>query len=409
MQKCKIRIVALPYYEVGGCLGEFLAEALGRIMTLRPEPTNEVDANAIRAYDWQGRHVGYVAQHDQEEAWQALRGSGRHSLRGRVVEVIAEHKCLVFECHVEALGEVVDLYPQSQFLDWTYTGPVLRPTQEMETLEYMTDEICERLDERQSWSKDEERDFVNLTMRFCALSKYDLSGEMSDYRRRLCLRLMEAGGETFLPLVEELKMAYGRAGRETMGGEVLDYWMCVLSDPKNVKPLLVHREEFDLERIHKELTAFPNAMYEEWQENREHFVTKLLYMHIPRRVLWQLVSGIAFYEAMTARNKAHEEEAAANKGEDTPSPVFLKQAKGTKIDMIRVLNVLYEQGKFNGKDGAKLTKKEFFITMGQAMNIDLSDYDKDLSRSLSDSTKLEKHTRLFEEMKQKMIEIFNSK
>lgn len=56
-----------------------------------------------------------------------------------------------------------------------------------------------------------------------------------------------------------------------------------------------------------------------------------------------------------------------------------------------------------------MTKKEFFITMGQAMNIDLSDYDKDLSRSLSDSTKLEKHTRLFEEMKQKMIEIFNSK
>ena len=52
-----LRIVALPYYEAGGCLGEFLAEAQGRSMTLRPEPTNDFDANAIRAYDWQGRHV----------------------------------------------------------------------------------------------------------------------------------------------------------------------------------------------------------------------------------------------------------------------------------------------------------------------------------------------------------------
>jgi hypothetical protein len=41
--------------------------------------------------------------------------------------------------------------------------------------------------------------------------------------------------------------------------------------------------------------------------------------------------------------------------------------------------------------------------------LDLSDYDKDLSRAMSDSTKLEKHTRVFEDMKQKMIEIWNSK
>lgn len=47
------------------------------------------------------------------------------------------------------------------------------------------------------------------------------------------------------------------------------------------------------------------------------------------------------------------------------------------------------------------------IAMGQAMNMDLSGYDKDLSRSLSDSTKLEKHLRIFENMLQKMTDIFN--
>ena len=47
--------------------------------------------------------------------------------------------------------------------------------------------------------------------------------------------------------------------------------------------------------------------------------------------------------------------------------------------------------------------------MGKVLNVDLSDYDKDLSRSMSDSTKLEKHLKTFDDMKEKMIEIWNSK
>ena len=66
-------------------------------------------------------------------------------------------------------------------------------------------------------------------------------------------------------------------------------------------------------------------------------------------------------------------------------------------------------GMFHGKDGAKLLKKDFFTAMGKAINKDLSNYDKDLSRSTSDSTALEKHLRIFVEMKKKMEEIWNSK
>jgi len=410
MPAVKLHIVALPYYEAGKCLSEFLAEAMGRAMTLRPDPANDVDVNAICAYDWRGRHVGFVARHDLEDAWQTLRGSGRRSLRGHVCEVIADHKCVVFECHVETLGDVVSLYPQTPYLEWTYTGPVLKPTQEMGTLDYMMDEISERLDEREGWDEAERDDFVALCMRFCALSEYDLSGEMGDYRRRLCLRLMETKDDRLLPLVSELKMAYGLAGRESQGGEVMDYWMRVLSDSKIVRSLVVHRHEYDLEQIRRQLVQFPEAMYEEWLENRERFVTKLLYMHIPREVLWRFISGIAFYETMTARNKAYEEQTQHEVAKaDDESPVFLSTAKGQKIDLIRIINVMYEQGRFKGKGGEKLTKKEVFTTIGKALNLDLSDYDKDLSRAMSDSTKLEKHTRVFEDMKQKMIEIWNSK
>lgn len=89
------------------------------------------------------------------------------------------------------------------------------------------------------------------------------------------------------------------------------------------------------------------------------------------------------------------------------SVVYLTERKGAKIDIIRILNVLYELGAFTGKDGQPISKREFMTAMGKAINIDLSNYDKDLSRALSDNTTIEKHLRVFKEMTQKMTDIFN--
>ena len=92
------------------------------------------------------------------------------------------------------------------------------------------------------------------------------------------------------------------------------------------------------------------------------------------------------------------------------SPVYLaKEPRGFKIDLIRVVNVLYMLGFFTGKNGAKVTKKEVFTAIGKALNIDLSTYDSDLSRSLSDSTALEKHLSIFDRMREKMVEVFNGR
>jgi len=91
------------------------------------------------------------------------------------------------------------------------------------------------------------------------------------------------------------------------------------------------------------------------------------------------------------------------------SNIHLNPAIGKKIDFIRVMNALYELGFFLNSQGSRITKKEFFTTIGKAVNIDLSKYDKDLSRSTSDSTALDKHLCIFDDMRQKMIEIFNSK
>lgn len=89
------------------------------------------------------------------------------------------------------------------------------------------------------------------------------------------------------------------------------------------------------------------------------------------------------------------------------SPVYLAERRGSKIDIIRVLNVLYELATFTGEGGKPISKKEFMTTMGKAINVDLSNYDKDLSRALSDSTALDKHLKIFKDMLQKMTDIFN--
>lgn len=91
------------------------------------------------------------------------------------------------------------------------------------------------------------------------------------------------------------------------------------------------------------------------------------------------------------------------------SEVYLNQRKGTKIDFIRVINALYDLGFFTEESGKKIPKKTVFTTIGLALNIDLSGYDNDLSRSLSDSTAMEKHLKIFHDMLQRMTDIFNSK
>lgn len=91
------------------------------------------------------------------------------------------------------------------------------------------------------------------------------------------------------------------------------------------------------------------------------------------------------------------------------SSVYLSPVRGKKIDFIRVVNVLYELGLFTDKDGVRCTKKEAFRAFGKAVNLDLSNYNKDLSRALNDTTTRERQLQIFKDMKLKMAEIYNDK
>lgn len=91
------------------------------------------------------------------------------------------------------------------------------------------------------------------------------------------------------------------------------------------------------------------------------------------------------------------------------SSVYLSPVRGKKIDFIRVVNVLYELGLFTDKDGVRCTKKEAFRAFGRAVNLDLSNYNKDLSRALNDTTTRERQLQIFKDMRQKMSEIYQDK
>lgn len=327
----RLRIVALPYYEVGKCLGEFFAEASGRVMTLRPDPSNDFDVNAMCAYDWQGRHVGYVSSHDLKDAWQALRGCGRHSLRGYVVDINTEHKCVVLECQVASLVSIDSLYSPTQYLKWEYTGPMLKLSQEMVKLDYMMDEIDDRLYERSDWNDDDLRNFLLLLERYTHESIYDISSETNDYRRRLLTRLRDTKIQALQSLADELDMMGGRTGREASGGCVLHFWTDVITSEEMQKSLMVHQHQYDVKRVENELKLFPDCLYYEWLRDREHFVSKLLYRHIPRDVLWRFVSGIAFVEMV--RNAEQAKQARAKKEADKkPVNVIMTGSNASYIE-----------------------------------------------------------------------------
>ena len=87
--------------------------------------------------------------------------------------------------------------------------------------------------------------------------------------------------------------------------------------------------------------------------------------------------------------------------------IFLSKERGRRLDIIRIINAIIELGFFVDENGRKSSKKDVFAVFGHAMNVDFSNYHNDLSSSLADSTSMNKHLKIFEEMLEMMKKIFN--
>lgn len=81
----------------------------------------------------------------------------------------------------------------------------------------------------------------------------------------------------------------------------------------------------------------------------------------------------------------------------------------SKIDYIRIINALSELRCFKKENGTLPTKKEVMQAFGTLVNIDLSNYDKDLNKAFTSNVTVEKNLEIFEKLKTKTQEIYLKK
>ena len=60
MEKIRFDVVGLYHWDVRHCWKEYATEAVGKQLTLQPQPENMKDPYAVRAREG-GLHVGYVS------------------------------------------------------------------------------------------------------------------------------------------------------------------------------------------------------------------------------------------------------------------------------------------------------------------------------------------------------------
>ncbi|HPI07851.1 MAG TPA: hypothetical protein PLM41_15785 [Saprospiraceae bacterium] len=81
------------------------------------------------------------------------------------------------------------------------------------------------------------------------------------------------------------------------------------------------------------------------------------------------------------------------------SGLRLSSRKGAKIDLIRIVNAMWELGLFRDQDDLKPNKLTVMKAVGTLFGIDLSNYDKDLSQAFQ-TTNTENNIKIFKELEE---------
>lgn len=132
---------------------------------------------------------------------------------------------------------------------------------------------------------------------FSSLSLLDISREMTQRRQAVAERIETLGVEVeaeMLPSLERLESVIGgQIGSEAMP---LEHWLSMVADEEATKRLFSQVDNDDVRKVIASLEAFPAGLYRVWQNDRQHFLSRLYYASVPRCQLWQFLSGIVFVE-----------------------------------------------------------------------------------------------------------------
>ena len=310
MEKIRFDVVGLYHWDVRDRWKEYAAEAVGKALTLQPQPENPIDPYAVRVREG-SLHVGYVAVPDLDAVYQALKGAGRRRLKGIVVESNPEPPVLTVECEVEAVDWTHEPFDDSVYAGWHYDGLPLMP-KKLEQLNDLTEDLIEALEStapnqgsasaergtnRSPSSADgvTNRDAVcGMTNRLLESNLYDVSREMTRARYRIERLLAQHNDPELQSLAYQLRHQKGMLMNHDSREQVARYLFVDLPRELLRKGLQQSRYTYDnrLDELEQQLRAFPYQLYDKFRNDPVDFLREVYYHHVPRRRLFPLLSGI---------------------------------------------------------------------------------------------------------------------
>ena len=428
------------------------------LVVLRLDEQNHYDSQAVVVLE-HGRQIAYLAADDAHRCVAEFGGMLRVGIPVRVKEVSVE-KHGVFRVErpkmkgaastVSSASSVSSLPAALDWSGWMEPSALALPAafrQRIESLELIID-FC--LGEMEADEEDGASSSEAVLCEYleCWLEEVSFDVSREAHERMLRYRqLLEATGRAkLMEMAERMEKALVKGGCIEVTRKRCEMWKQMMED-EGVKEDFEHLMAFStdapqvmLADTEMKVRQLPGRLYDFIADDAK-FLTHLRYLMPPLDALRNILSyrllrgllckklGVSDAACRAAGNTdfsgafsggssgafsvspSGSSVSASEKGEEkgAGSSIYLSPVRGKKIDFIRVVNVLYELGLFTDKDGVRCTKKEAFLAFGKAVNLDLSNYNKDLSRALNDTTTRERQLQIFKDMKLKMAEIYNDK
>lgn len=416
------------------------------LVVLRLDEQNHYDSQAVVVLE-HGRQIAYLAADDAHQCVAEFGERLRVGIPVRVKEVSVE-KHGVFRVERPKMKGAASSVPFSASaslpaaLDWSgwmEPAALALPAafrQRIESLELIID-FCLGAMEADEEGGASSSEAVLCEYLECWLEEVSFDVSREAHERMLRYRqLLEASGKAkLMEMAERMEKALVKGGCIEVTRKRCEMWQQMMED-EGVKEDFEHLMAFSpdapqvmLADTEMKVRQLPGRLYDFIADDAK-FLTHLRYLMPPLEALrnilsYRLLRGLlckklgvsdaacraAGNTGPSASSSSVSSVSASEKEEERGggSSVYLSPVRGKKIDFIRVVNVLYELGLFTDKDGVRCTKKEAFRAFGKAVNLDLSNYNKDLSRALNDTTTRERQLQIFKDMRLKMAEIYNDK
>lgn len=423
------------------------------LVVLRLDEQNHYDSQAVVVLE-HGRQIAYLAADDAHRCVAEFGERLRFGIPVRVKEVSVE-KHGVFRVErpkmkgaasfssssaASSVSSAASSLPAAlDWSEWMEPAALALPAafrQRIESLELIIDFCLGEMeaDEEGGASSSEA---VLCEYLECWLEEVSFDVSREAHERMLRYRqLLEASGRAkLMEMAERMEKALVKGGCIEVTRKRCEMWKQMMED-EGVKEDFEHLMAFSkdapqvmLADTEMKVRQLPGRLYDFIADDAK-FLTHLRYLMPPLDALRNILSyrllrgllckklGVSDAACRAAGNTVSSASfssgssvSASEKEEERGggSSVYLSPVRGKKIDFIRVVNVLYELGLFTDKDGVRCTKREAFLAFGKAVNLDLSNYNKDLSRALNDTTTRERQLQIFKDMRLKMAEIYNDK